>query len=49
MPVNEEVVPGPLSREVIDKLPDESGLTAYLVTRLETGARLRSGPFDISR
>jgi hypothetical protein len=48
MPINEEVVPGPVDASVLDALPDETGLTAYLSTR-PGGYRLVAGPFDLER
>jgi hypothetical protein len=49
MPVNGRMDPGPVPADLLERLPDESGLIAYLTMDGEDGAKLISGPYDVPR
>ena len=49
MPVNGQIPPGAVPADLLQQLPNESGLTAYLTMRGDDGVRLISGPYAIPR
>lgn len=45
--LSREVEPGSIDSTLLSELPNESGMTAYLWTRVNQPVRLLAGPFDI--